>query len=75
MVEQMKTKILKNIDFEAVTPLNDQEMSLLVGGEGGRYSKEDGIIAITKKIFEEFERGREHSNGNCGCTNSPPPQR
>lgn len=40
MVGQMKTKILKNIDFEAVTPLNDQEMSLLVGGEGGDYSKE-----------------------------------
>lgn len=79
MVEQMKTKILKNIDFDAVASLNVQEMNLLVGGEGGRYSKEDGIIAIIKKIFEEFEHEREHehehSNGNCGCTNSPPPQR
>lgn len=46
MVKQMKTKILKNIDFDAVASLNIQEMNLLVGGKGGRYSKEDGIIAI-----------------------------
>lgn len=57
----MKTKILKGIDFDAVTPLNDQEMSLLVGGKGG------GVIAVVISIIKDiFEGGSD--NGNCNCT-------
>ena len=76
MVEQMKTKILKSINFDAITPLNDQEMSLLVGGQGGSYSK-GRIIAILIKILDELEREREgeRPNRNCGCEDMPSPQK
>lgn len=57
MVEQMKTKILKNIDFDAVASLNVQEMNLLVGGEGERYSKEDSIIAIVRRFLKSSSVG------------------
>lgn len=57
MVEQMKSKILKNIDFDAVASLNVQEMNLLVGGEGERYSKEDSIIAIVRRFLKSSSVG------------------
>ena len=56
----MKTEILKSIDFNAVTPLNDQEMSLLVGGRGG------GIITVVIAILKDLLDGSD--NGNCRCT-------
>lgn len=37
---QREVKILKNINFNVIAPLNNQEISLLVGSQGGDYSKE-----------------------------------
>ena len=60
----MKSKILKSIDFNAVTPLNDQEMSLLVGGRGGGDVIAKVLIAILRGILGGG------SNRNCDCTNT-----
>ena len=57
----MKNKILKSIDFDAVTPLNESEMSLLVGGRGGSW------IAVVISIAKDLLEGNGSRNGNCSC--------
>lgn len=42
-------------------PLNESEMSLLVGGRGGSW------IAVVISIVKDLLEGNGSSNGNCDC--------
>lgn len=57
----MKKRLLKQIDFKAIEPLENQQLNVLVGGKDVKTV----LIGIIDLIF-----GDGDGNENCGCSNN-----
>lgn len=58
----MKTKLLRQIDFNAVCPMADQELNVIVGGSAG-------VKEVVIAVIDILTGGGDETNNNCGCNN------